>query len=491
MSWFQYLLQVNLYLVLLYGFYTLLLRNNTFFRLNRIYLVSSGIIAFLLPVLQFESIKALFITEQVRQTTRSFNTVIYSVPQVSSVAENAWTLADWCFLIYIAGCIFFIARFLLQLFVILRSRSGYSSIPKAHSFFGKIIVSDHIEGRKIILEHEKVHASQWHSADVILFELISIINWFNPVVYAFKMALKYVHEFIADEAVSETQLTKEDYSLLLLSNVFGIRSQELSNSFFNHSLLKRRIIMLHKTKSKRISLLKYCLCVPLLAFMLIFSSSTVRIEAYSEPIKNIQLSTFIKTDPDNQSDEYYKLFLRRNPQIKTLVWTTQPSVTVLLKNGNKEVYDLNKDGQIKKAEVKYGELPAAPVLPTVEITAGKIEKIVLRDEPEQVQDDVVQMEMVQILPIPAGGFEKWKEFLGRYEYPALARENSVSGTLYLSFIVEKDGSLTNIKVLRDIGFGTGEAAVRLMKTSGKWTPGIQNGLKVRVAYTQPIALRLN
>lgn len=491
MSWFQYLLQVNLYLVLLYGFYTLLLRNNTFFRLNRIYLVSSGVVAFLLPVLQFESIKALFITEQVRQTTQSFSTVIYSVPQVSSVTEDAWTLAEWCFVIYIAGCIFFISRFFLQLFIILRNRSGYSSIPKAHSFFGKITVSDYIEGRKIILEHEKVHASQWHSADVILFEVISIVNWFNPVAYAFKKALKYVHEFIADEAVSQNQFTKEDYSLLLLSNVFGIRSQELSNSFFNQSLLKRRIIMLHKTKSKRIALLKYSLCVPLLAAMLIFSSSTVKIEDYSKPIKDISFSDFLKADPDNQSDDYYNLFLRRNPQIKSLVWTTQPAVTVLLKNGDKEVYDLKKDGQIKKAEVKYGELPAAPVLPAVEITAGKIEKIVLNEEFESVQDDVIPMENVQILPIPPGGFEKWKEFLGRYEYPAPARENGVSGTVYLSFIVEKDGSLTNIKILRDIGFGTGEAAVRLFKTSGKWSPGIQNGLKVRVAYTQPIALRLN
>ena len=104
---------------------------------------------------------------------------------------------------------------------------------------------------------------------------------------------------------------------------------------------------------------------------------------------------------------------------------------------------------------------------------------------------VIQMEQVQILPIPPGGFEKWKEFLGRYEYPALARENNVSGTVYVSFVVEKDGSLTDIKVLRDIGFGTGEEALRLLKTSGKWTPGVQNGLKVPVAYTQPIGLRLN
>ncbi|HCN84800.1 MAG TPA: hypothetical protein DIT07_14455 [Sphingobacteriaceae bacterium] len=491
MSWFQYLLQANLYLVLLYGFYTLLLRNNTFFRLNRIYLLSSGIIAFLMPVLQFESIKALFITEQVRQTTRTIGTVIYSAPQVYSAQENTWTLTDWLLAVYIAGIILFVSRFLLQLFVVLRKRSGYSSILKAHSFFGKIVVSDHIEGRKIIMEHEKVHVSQWHSADVILFEVISIVSWFNPVVYAYKKALKYIHEFIADEAVAKNQFTKEDYSLLILSNVFGIRTQELSNSFFNQSLLKRRIIMLHKTKSKRITLLKYSLCVPLLAAMLIFSSSTVKIEDYSEPIKNIKLGNFIKTDPDNQSDEYYKLFLRRNPQIKNLAWTTKPSVTVYLKDGKKEVYDLDNDGHIKNAEVKYGELPSSPPPPPALSTpASQIDKIVLSDEPQP--DPVVQMEMVQVLPQFPGGPQGWVKFVGdNYNYPKMARENNVSGKVIISFIIEKDGSLTDFRVVRDFGFGTGEEAVRMMKTSPKWTPGIQNGLKVRVTYYQPIILSLS
>ena len=103
----------------------------------------------------------------------------------------------------------------------------------------------------------------------------------------------------------------------------------------------------------------------------------------------------------------------------------------------------------------------------------------------------VQMESVQVLPEFPGGRSSWANFLSGYNYPAMARENNIQGTVYVTFVVEKDGSLSDISVLRDLQFGTGEEAVRLLKTSPKWSPGIQNGRPVRVAYTQPIALKLN
>lgn len=116
--------------------------------------------------------------------------------------------------------------------------------------------------------------------------------------------------------------------------------------------------------------------------------------------------------------------------------------------------------------------------------APKVAKVV-----EEKQ--VVQMESVQVLPRFPGGKEKWAEFLQGYNYPAMARENNAAGRVIISFVVERDGSLTDFNVVRDLGFGTGEEAIRLLKTSPKWEPGVQNGLKVRVAFTQPIALTLN
>jgi len=106
------------------------------------------------------------------------------------------------------------------------------------------------------------------------------------------------------------------------------------------------------------------------------------------------------------------------------------------------------------------------------------------------EEKIVEMTSVQVLPQFPGGPSALSAFMGQYTYPAMARENNVSGTVYVSFVVEKDGSLTDIKVERDIGFGTGEEAIRLLKTSPKWKPGVQNGLPVRVAFTQPFKLAI-
>jgi protein TonB len=108
-----------------------------------------------------------------------------------------------------------------------------------------------------------------------------------------------------------------------------------------------------------------------------------------------------------------------------------------------------------------------------------------------VEDEVFDKETVQILPQFPGGNAAWNTFMQGYNFPAMARENNISGTIYVNFVVEKDGSLTDITVLHEgLGFGTAEEAIRLLKTSPKWKAGIQNGLPVRVSYTQPIKLAI-
>ncbi|WP_256010712.1 energy transducer TonB [Desertivirga xinjiangensis] len=98
---------------------------------------------------------------------------------------------------------------------------------------------------------------------------------------------------------------------------------------------------------------------------------------------------------------------------------------------------------------------------------------------------------IEVQPEFPGGIQKFYDYVGKtYNYPAAAKEQGVSGRVILSFVVEKDGSLTDIKVLRDLGMGTGEEAIRVLKKSKKWNPGIQNGRPVRVNYTIPILLNL-
>lgn len=98
---------------------------------------------------------------------------------------------------------------------------------------------------------------------------------------------------------------------------------------------------------------------------------------------------------------------------------------------------------------------------------------------------------VEVLPEFPGGEKAFGAFLSKnINYPPMARENNISGRVFISFVVEKDGQLTDIKVLRGLGYGTDEEAVRVLKKSPKWKPGVQNGRKVRVQYTIPISFQL-
>ncbi|HYK75610.1 MAG TPA: energy transducer TonB [Daejeonella sp.] len=107
------------------------------------------------------------------------------------------------------------------------------------------------------------------------------------------------------------------------------------------------------------------------------------------------------------------------------------------------------------------------------------------------EDENTVFTSVEVSPEFPGGIKKFYDYLQKnYRYPPMAREQGVSGKVIMQFVVERDGSLTDIKVVRDLGLGTGEEAIRLLKSMPKWKPGVQNGRNVRVAYTLPISLNL-
>ena len=98
---------------------------------------------------------------------------------------------------------------------------------------------------------------------------------------------------------------------------------------------------------------------------------------------------------------------------------------------------------------------------------------------------------VEVDPQPPGGMQAFMKWVGdNYDYPQGAIEAGVNGVVQVSFVVERDGSLTDIQIVRDLKYGTGEAAVKLLSKADKWSPGVQNGRPVRVAYTLPIRLNL-
>ncbi|KIO78813.1 energy transducer TonB [Pedobacter lusitanus] len=111
-----------------------------------------------------------------------------------------------------------------------------------------------------------------------------------------------------------------------------------------------------------------------------------------------------------------------------------------------------------------------------------------------VEDNTIHTEFaaLEVQPMFPGGINKFYAYLSKaIRYPAMAQENGVQGKVFMSFIIEKDGSLTDIKVERKLGAGTDEEAIRVLKASPHWLPGIQNGNKVRVKYNIPISFALS
>ncbi|MFD2161336.1 energy transducer TonB [Paradesertivirga mongoliensis] len=440
MNWPSYLIQVNIYLILFYAFYELVLKNETFFKWNRIFLLASGVLSFIIPAVQSDWVRSMFVTKEIEQVTYVIAVSPVITLSAPAATDSNLSLMEWLSIIYLSGALFFLCRFIWQLSKVNRS---FKEGSRAQSFFTKIKVSEDLPSRESIVKHEKVHASQLHSADVIFFELINIINWFNPVVYGYKRSVKFIHEFIADE-VASAEKGKSDYALLLVSNVFGIRKEQLTNNFFNQSLLKKRVMMLYKTKSRKTALLKYGLAAPLFASMVIFSSATIKSESLTKIESSIEAASELKI------------------------------------TGNKEIFIQSTAGTVQTEAVSNEDILAKSEKPRLaEIIQPEIDR----------DSSLLGVAEVETMPRYPGGMEAFYKWIGKeYKFPKEAQTAKVSGRLIVTFVVEKDGTLTNIRVLRDLKHGTGEEAVRLLSSSQKWLPGIQNGKPVRVQYTLPLML---
>jgi len=274
-------------------------------------------------------------------------------------------------------------------------------------------------------------------------------NLFNPIVYLYRFAIKHIHEFIADQQAIKSGTDKADYALLLLSQTFNAPAHQLVNPFFNKSLLKQRIMMLQKNKSHRIALIKYGLSAPLFILMLILSSATVN---------NSKTVRFIN-------------------QKATQVFLT-PTVGVA---------DVKTDSRHLA-----GKTPALQMSSIILNTVAKkrISLLTVKDTVPKNEGPVFTS--VEQVPEFPGGLDAFIAFISKnIKYPAEARQNKVQGRVIISFIVENDGSLSNVHVARGIGYGADEEALRVIKASPNWKPGIQNGHPVRVTYSVPISFSLD
>ncbi len=277
----EYLLWANAYLAIFYGFYWFFLRKETFFQLNRLYLIGSTLFSFIIPLLDLKIFKA---------SSELFSTVL-PISAVLPLAEinpatvsysNSESGLSALTTIYTIGCSLSILWLLYRIFIFKKNLNKPVS-GDAYSFLNFVRVDPNIDGYTKVVAHEDIHAQEYHSLDILFFEFIQIINWFNPLVYFLLRSVKLNHEYIADEKATSTNDDRINYANLLVSHAFSTPVHSIMNNFFNKPFLKSRVTMLFKNKSKKSVLIRFSLLIPimLLAFAL---QSGKSIETSAKPL---------------------------------------------------------------------------------------------------------------------------------------------------------------------------------------------------------------
>ena len=290
MTMMLYLLKSSLLLAVLYGGFALLLSRETFYRFNRLALLSVLVASMVLPLIQIEAPSLLSLWGSASEPQTYIQTLRFGenemslqtlhtddegvLPQVSLSGENEALPAPpkggwgfrWAGVLYLLGLFASLACFfvgLFRLFVEIRGgvrtkdEQGNTVVIRGgdfapFSFLHYIIInaSDYEHLRRPILAHEQAHIRLGHTYDLLLLEAVKAVQWFNPFVYLLGRDLKAVHEYEADDAVLSFGIDAKTYQLLLVTKAVGSRLQTVCNNLSHHSL-KKRIKMMHTHKTNR------------------------------------------------------------------------------------------------------------------------------------------------------------------------------------------------------------------------------------------------
>ncbi len=364
-----YLIRSGAYLSLFYAFYWLVLRRETFFALNRVFLLGSAVLSLVLPLLKVPS--------------PFFKTVVYAsaLPAYAGTAAVAPPARDAGLpgvlpIVYAAGAAFLFLLFIVRLAriallvgrcgcvrqrglrIVLCGHPGESFSFFNFVFLNKSKVPDGDMDR--ILAHELAHVRQFHSFDIVFSELLTVIQWFNPFVWPYKSSLRETHEYLADRAVVAQGCGLARYQLLIVEQHVGGELLELASSF-RTSQIKRRIVMLSKQETKGLARWKPLLILPLaMALVLVFAESR----------------TVVKEGPDGQHASVQSGQEGPGKGGGAPAKQTEEEMAKALKEKMFQLQDMKKKNEetMAKLEQKLAEAPDAAIKEKI-LAAMKDQKI--------------------------------------------------------------------------------------------------------------------
>lgn len=328
-SLLAYIVQVNILLVIVYIGYYVLLRKLTFHRLNRGYFLAGVVFAFVYPFLDIQSL--------FRQHIEPVGEWMAYLPDfyVQQVEESAYTLENAIYSGIAVVGLWFAIRLCLQLLSLLRIHlHSRKAIWKTYwyqhvlfpivpfSFLNKIYLhkEQHQEPELYdIFEHEDIHVKGLHSMDILMFEILLIVCWYNPFVWFMRRAVRQNLEYLTDQQVLNKGVDRQTYQYSLLNVSKQGVSLGLSNQF-NFKFLKKRIMMMNKKKSSKLELSKYAFLLPVIIFSagaFTISKADGKIVEVVDVVKDIRLDTFTK-----ESDRRIKSDSDSGESIQHVAYTT-------------------------------------------------------------------------------------------------------------------------------------------------------------------------
>ena len=479
-SFVNYLIESGVSLSLFALVYFLFLRRETFFSINRWFLLVSIGFSAILPLLHipFYTPQPTVLAEvTVTPYVNLLTTITIYGSGLTQDAEKFVLSYSLLGYFYLIGVALFIAKFFIQLSQVMRlivrnkvTEEGKIKLVildreiSPFSFLNYIFVGKNLQNTKgweKMLEHERQHIRQGHTFDVLLLEIIAIVQWFNPFFWMFRRALRENHEFLADQAVISHGTAPSWYKQILINQYVGDQIVIANN--FNYSLIKIRIKMMSKIKSRKITYAKILLGV-LLAGSLTASfafeqkKTTNPNQAIADQTKTIVIDGH-KVQLSGDAAAIEKLF------------------KAVAESDNFEL----------KTNKTSGEVALVPKMNVVnEITATAYgSKSALPKNEDEVYVVVDEM------PLYPGGVEALRMFLAQnVKYPVEAQKKGTQGKVYVNFVVEKDGTVGLVKIARGVSPELDAEALRVVKLMSGWKPGRHKGKDVRVSYTVPIKFAL-
>ena len=518
MSILNYFIEANAGLILILACYFAFLRRETNFKFVRIFLLAGIFASLIFPLIHVETGQD--------SSPLSIGQVIpsYWLPEVvigadaTDVSEPSFQFWKYTTVIYTVLLVTFslvVIFQLLHLFRLIRRAQTYrleklyiaesAEDKPTFSFFNFIFIGKANaltdEEKQQIIRHESVHAKQWHSFDILLVNVLKIFFWFNPFISTYKKIFIQLHEFEADaRAVENADVNK--YCSLLAKVALQSADFTLANHF-NNSLTVKRIEMMRTLKSniKRWKLVALALMLPLVFF---FVACQDQVGADIMEITKNSTHALMIPKPVQARFDYLKA---EHPEKNYVVLELNETASQKIQDLESQ-YGLPKTIEVFGAEgtahlpsIK-GESTGLVVFEHNEDSKSKKRNqpafaiVEFNDQASKLADQAAGQEkiytVVEQQPEFPGGYTAMMDFIREnMRYPADARQQGIEGTVYVSFIVQSDGTVTDEKIIRGIGASADAEAKRVLEISPNWIPGKQSGEPVSVRFVLPIKFNLN